>query len=228
MDTPALFSPTTGWCVEAMETWKERGGSPYRAFDRVLLRYLRGGDVRPLLYLLDNGRRPGRVAQKYIAAMIDPKYRAEFQEADFLYELCFQENRKRGRPKSEQSDARLPMLLAILQRGADTIVAGRQPDSKFWNRLWHCLAVAHDPIQYRKKFENEPPLKAKPRRTRQSKGRVRDPELTIRDKALASFTSRAMAEGKSYEAALREVATENRVSKETARNAYTGAKRHRK
>jgi hypothetical protein len=225
MDDGGPLSPTTGWGVEALKIADELGGDPYRAFDRVLIRYLIGGDVRPLLHLLDHGKVPGIGAQRYIAAMISPEYRTQFPEVAFPYDIRFDENRRRGRPKLEQLDTRAPVLCAILQKGINTITSGHVPDARFWNALLLSLMAVHDPIQYRKQFGNDFPLKAKLRRTSPSKGRVRNPEFVVRDRALAWFVRESMKRGTTYEAALKEIGDHNCVSKETVRNAYTGAKK---
>jgi hypothetical protein len=221
MEDDIPLPPDTGWGTEMRQLMKDRGHDFDQACDRVLLGYLIQGDPRPLLDLLKHRKTPGSGVLRYLAAMIDPEFRARLPKGPFLFEIRFEERRKRGRPESHKSGIHFADFREVLKADTTAMVEGRQPDDGFWKFLWHCLSSTLEPERYLKAFGKDFPFRAKLARTDGSKGRHQNPELGMRDRGLAWFVSEAIAQGKKYDAALDEVAGLNNISREIVRNAYS-------
>jgi len=228
-DTEALPDLCTPWRGDAHDLAHDQGWEFYRAFDQVLVEYLRAGDVRPFCDLVLNlKRQPGLEAAEYIAAMIDARMRSSFPEPNFPFEFGFKT--KRGRPRMDNA------CLSAIQKK----LSERQhlSDESFWRTIACELNFEDDPgvrrielhiglsrIERRLapgrsfwltlaralNFKGNPgfPLKAKLVRTADEKrGNRANPELLRRDKALAWFVDNKIAEGALRKCALKDVQDE--------------------
>jgi hypothetical protein len=218
MEEVGPMSPGTPWGIEALWIARSRGWNDgYRAFDRVVMRYLSQGDTRPLEDLLEHARVPGRVGLRYIAAMIDREFRKRVRGVRFPYEILFEERRGRGRPSRRELNPSGGWVYALLETGVEAMSRGHRPDEQFWKYLLWAL----QPWRYRQSRGKDFPCTAKLARTNGSKGRRQNPELEMRDRALGWDVRPAIEAGETYEAALSHIAAENNVSEATARNAYS-------
>ena len=130
-----------GWRAEASVLHKRRSWDFYRAYNHVLVRYLAGGDARPLLDLILNfGRQPRQRAAEFIAAITDGKalidqipaisdrpliqMRGRFRHCAPLYQIRISERRGRGRPKAASEDAAKSEFRLSLVCGFGALAAG--------------------------------------------------------------------------------------------------------
>jgi hypothetical protein len=222
--TEELPDADTDWRVEAGRLAEAREWGFFRAYDHVAMRYLMEGDCRPLLDLILRQRRaPGFSIARYIAAMIDGEERARFPRVEFPYVIRITRSRGRGRPKIEPP-------IAWLTAGLRSLAEARMPAMRFW----FYLAAAIDFEGYRRDKRADFLWRAKLVRTDGRRGAPRNPDLPMRNIALASFVSEKMEQGAKYEDAIAQVradigkqgAAENWkgwVETQTIRDAYDAA-----
>lgn len=106
MEDEIPLLPDTPWWREVRTLMRERGKEFDEAFAVIMERYLNSGDARPLHDLVRRSRtEPGTRARKFIAAMLDPEF-ARSSGIEVRYRFGFRENRRRGRPKRHEVDAR--------------------------------------------------------------------------------------------------------------------------
>jgi hypothetical protein len=106
MEDEIPLLPDTPWWREVRTLMWERGKEFDEAFAVIMERYLNSGDARPLHDLVRRSRtEPGTRGRKFIAAMLDPEF-ARSSGIEVRYRFGFRENRRRGRPKRHEVDAR--------------------------------------------------------------------------------------------------------------------------
>jgi hypothetical protein len=221
----------TPWRLSARELAEIRGWDFFRAYDHVVVNYLlSAGDVRPLLDLILRLRRaPGNRATEYIGAMIDRRLKVKFPNDEFLFDIGFEENRKRGRPSRHPNAFFRDTVCVTLVAGLNAIERDASPGWLFWTYL----AAALDHEGYGRSKGANFPIKAKTQAVAGRKGRRRDPEIMRRNIVLASAVSDAMRSGCKYESAITDVLAEIErqgqaeqwkawVGRQTIRDAYDG------
>ena len=209
-----LPDAVNGWRVEASTLHKRRGWDYWRAYDHVLVRYLAAGDVRPLLDLIRNLRRPpGRKAGEFIAAITDGNAlingigglsglrpidtRSRFRHCAPMFEIRISERRGRGRPKAEAEDAAKSEFRLHLLLGFCALATDKWPLEQFWIGLAKALSFNEE-----KYLDQTFPFEAKLVRTDGQLGRRPDPELPARDQVFHAAVREKMAAGSKYEFAI--------------------------
>ena len=123
------------------EEGKEFDEAFHEAFAVVMERYLNSGKAMPLDDLVRRSNtEPGTRARKFIAAMLDPEF-ARSSGIEVRYRFGFRENRRRGRPKRHEVDARRRQFFvgwALIGAGLPAMKLGRKPHWSFWD----CLTTA--------------------------------------------------------------------------------------
>jgi hypothetical protein len=190
----------SGWDVEARQLIEREGYTFEQAIEAVTLRYLSAGDYRPLLNSALRGHTHSAKVTTYFAAMFDPKYRAG-NSAEPLYGFGFKPIRKSGRPARIQTSHSVKHVLFVLGSGVQEMAHGRNPGNLFWRFLADALAGGPDK-QTRRIRDVFFPVQAKVQRIGGGKGRRSDPELPMRDKALAWLVQQRIDQGEQYKAAV--------------------------
>jgi hypothetical protein len=214
------IDPNSAWAGAALLIAKKLGVDFYHALDRIVVRFLIDGDVRPLVEVLAVGREPGLRAAQFIGGMLDEHLRATIPaDSAPRFKINIVDNRGRGKP-SEKAIKRAKARREQIETGLRLLRNGRQAYRLFWITLRKALDPAPD-------F----PLRAELVRIDGGTGRPSDPELSIRDFVLATLMEEKMAKKSKYEdpaadvlAYIEEQAADEgwtgKVGEETIRKAY--------
>jgi hypothetical protein len=198
--------PDTGWGAETHQLVRDRQYSGAHAVDCVLLRYLNEGDLRPLADLVRRGRaEPGPGALKLIAAMFDRDLRARFTNVDFRYEFRIKDIRQRGRPALGKAGQGRGSVREILQYGVAEMAEEKSPGKAFWGALFAALNVdirQHALTRRGRSFPVEAKLLPIKKSNGKRQGRRPDPEIPMRDAALATLVQQRRDAGECYDAAV--------------------------
>lgn len=170
-----------GWRIDAWQLMKKKGYDFDQACDCVTLEYFTGGDARPFVDFFIWRWTPGSEVLKYLAAMIDPKFRTCPRNGTPLYEIRFQPiGREPKRPKRSESVTACDFH-ETLKADTSAMAEGRSPTKGFLGKLHGCLCYALDPEQFREIYKKDVRVSANLVRIDGRKGDKRDPELPIRD-----------------------------------------------
>ena len=209
-----LPDAVNGWRVEALKLHKQRGWNYYRAHNHVLVRYLVGGDARPLLDLIVNMKRqPRRRAGEFIAAITDSAtlidridwlpdlptidMRRRFRHCSPKFEIRISERRGRGHPQAGPDNTGKSEIWLELLRGFIALATDKWPLEQFWRHLAIALSFNEGRC-----LDQTFPVEAKLVRTDGRSGRRRDPELQVRDQVFHAAVHEKMAAGSKYEFAI--------------------------
>ena len=202
-------SPNSAWSLAARLLADRHGHDFYYALDRITVYFLRHGDIRPLLDLLNAGREPGLCTGLYVGGMLDERLRAAMPEAVTPgFEIRIMDNRGRGKPSAkaiERAKQRREQIVIGLR-----LLRNRRPAHRLF---WITLKKALDP-------EPDFPLKADIVRIDGGTGRPADPELPIRNLFLALLMEAKRGQGGKYEFADDEVL--DGIMKDAAAEGWAG------
>jgi len=188
----------SGWDIEVRQLERERYTFG-EAIEAVTLCYLHAGDYRLLLNSALQGHTHSAKVMTYLAAMFDPNRAGN--SAKPVYGFGFKPIRKSGRPARIHASHSVRHALFVLGSGVQEMAHGRNPDNLFWRFLADALAGGPNQ-QIRRIRDVFLPVRAKIQRIRGGKGRRPDPELPMRDKALAWLVQQRIDKGEQYKVAV--------------------------
>jgi hypothetical protein len=188
----------SGWDVEVRQLNERDSYTFGQAIEAVTLRYLRAGDYRPLLDSALQGHTHSAKVMTYLAAMFDPNRAGNSVKPVYAFDV--KPIRKSGRP-ARMTSRSVKHAFFVLRSGVQEMAHGRNPDNRFWRFLAH--ALAGEPNQQIGRIRDVFfPVRAKVQRIGGGKGRRSDPELPMRDKALAWLVQQRIEQGEQYKAAV--------------------------
>jgi hypothetical protein len=152
----------------------------------------------------------------YLAAMLDPKYRAGHPEA-VRYKIGFEQIRKR--PKQDQISTLEKRILFVFWFGVPALAKGRDPGRPFWVFFLAALEPEYRLEPPKASF----PFQARVQAIEGGRGRRPDSGLEMRDKVIVWFAQKEREKfgGKFwYKNGIPNVAKELGLSVSTVRNVY--------
>jgi hypothetical protein len=187
----------SGWDIEVRQL--EREGYTFgEAIEAVTLCYLHAGDYCPLLNSALQGHTHSAKVMTYLAAMFDPNRAGNSVKPVYAFDV--KPIRRRGRP-ARMTSRSVKHAFFVLRSGVQEMAHGRNPDNLFWRFLAHALAGGSDQ-QIRRIRDVFFPVRANVQRIGGGKGRRPNPELPMRDKALAWLVQQRIDKGEQYKVAV--------------------------